>query len=206
MPSPAHTKIVVTGSLPGGEIFTFGWAYRGAAGNQATLDAEVAAVYDKVATPGATATTLRSLLAPSSSYQKITGYSYQANATAADLVSERAWAAAGTGGGLHPNQVALVATLRTALAGRRNRGRIYLCATGAELAANGQLTSPTATEVATAVVDMFAVSDIPPGPIVISRVAGTAQDVDRVSVDSRMDIIRGRASSEAPTSVATVNI
>lgn len=72
----------------------------------------------------------------------------------------------------------------------------------------GQLTLATCTQIAQSVADSFAaVAAIGGGqPVVVSRVAGTFENITGISVDSRMDVQRRRANQETILFVANRSV
>lgn len=187
------SRVVLSGHLAGGEIFQTGFYIAGAPVDQATTQGIADGFASNwVASAGDAA---RSILAGSSGYDKVTVYSYVAAGPApASFVGEAALVGVGTGGGQLPNQIALVATLLTGAAGRRNRGRMYLPANGMPLTGHQALLS-LATSVATGMVAIFSQFD-DAGVVVVSGVAGTARRVTSVRVDTRPDVQRRRAGKQ----------
>jgi hypothetical protein len=108
---------------------------------------------------------------------------------------------AGTGGGLHPNYVALVVTLRTASAGRSHRGRVYLPATGVPISAStGRINTnaqPYADGIAAFLTglgpdDVGFPGDPASHAVVVSRTTAVASNITSVSIDDKPDTQRGR--------------
>lgn len=203
VPTPAHVRINIIGTLPGNEVFAFGFDSLGEAGNQTTLDANTAAVKTYLQGSTGSVLDLKSLLNNLSAFTQVKGYSYGAGATSASFISTQFLNVAGTGTIIHPNQVALVASLRSVTAGRRSRGRMYLPANGIPLAGQAQVNNAVVTAVATAVKDLLKAQGSAIDPVVISRVAQAAYPVRQVVVDSRLDTQRGRANKQASLFVGT---
>lgn len=102
------------------------------------------------------------------------------------------------GGGYHPTQVSLVASLLTGLPGRSYRGRMYLPFTGATLENDNQASLTDITAMATGVKNLIAdvntlTTTTGPGDVVIAGSAGNIP-VTSVRVDSECDIQRRRAN------------
>lgn len=193
MARPANlSKTVLSGFLAGGEIFQTGFWNPGA-----LITEEIAqAAADSFAASwnGGTNVPFLDLLSPDSGYDKVTVYSYPNPTGPAELSAEAALTGNGRNTSQHPDQCCVVVTLLTGKAGRRNRGRMFLPANGMPLTSH-QLTLVQAQNVAdgwTALIEdtqTFA-------PVVVSQVAGTANDVTSVRVDTRIDIQRRRANSQ----------
>lgn len=203
MPAPAHVHMVLSGTLKTGEIFAVGWDTLGEAGNQATLDQAVGTVIAFMTTVSADRAVLLNLLNPTDKYTKVTGYSYAAGAPTASLVSSLPLNVAGTGGGNNPNQLAIVATLRTAIPSRRTRGRMFMPATGIAVGAGALMTAPTPAELAHAVASLINTQGQDIAPVVISRAGGLGTPITAVSVDNKVDTQRRRANKVVATVVAT---
>jgi hypothetical protein len=203
MPKPAHVHIVIGGKLFGGEIFATGFDLAGAAADQAELNTLVDNVANILGGVTAPAITFQRLLANGESIESVKGYSYAAAATAAALVAENLTHVAGAGGNPMPNQVALVATLRTAVPSRRTRGRMYLPANGSTVTAVGQLNVPAPSDVAEMVATLINVSSATHAPVVVSGAGNVATPITSVSVDTRFDVQRRRANREAATAEAS---
>jgi len=106
----------------------------------------------------------------------------------------------GTGTSNHPMYVALVVTTQTGRAGRRNRGRMYLPATGATMASAGLFSSTQRDSVVdTLAARLSAVNALSDTATVavISSVGTTAHPILTVSADQRPDIQRRRANRQA---------
>jgi hypothetical protein len=196
-------KVVVNGYLRGGEVWSSGFAISGEAGNLATLQdiADAAADYLGTGTGGSGA--LLDCMDPNSGYTDVTCYSYAPAATSSDKQATSILSAAGTGDGSCSNQTALVATLRTADASRRGRGRMYWPGTGLQLGNTGNVTGPSLQSFADGIAGLLQAAGDDGAPIVISRVGLTANDITTVSVDSRPDVQRGRADKQTVTSRVT---
>lgn len=193
-----YSRTVFHGTLENGEIFQWGfWA------SEAPSDAAAANTQADAARDAFAATTSgsvpRTLLSTGSAYTGVRVYSYPNGGPDAEYVGESTITGqAGAGTGSLPNQVCVVATLLTGLAGRRNRGRIFLPCNSSSLA-NGQLSSSITGGIQAWVASFVGAinSAYDPGKVVVlSQVAGSASNVTEISVDSRLDIQRRRADRE----------
>lgn len=212
MPRPAfHLKVNLTGTLVNGEEFQTGFwvAYTLPAFTQAELQSFA----DDVATAfTANSAGIRNLLSSTSEYGEVRVYEYTAAGPAPATkiaVADLSLAGTGSGAGLLPNQVALVATLRTALVGRRYRGRMYFPANASVLVAH-QFSQAQIDAVASDVATFFgAVNDIDshePRVSVVSGVGSTSVPVTGIGVDSRADVQRRRAEQETELRQAETSV
>jgi len=201
MPRPtSSTRIVISGSLPGGEAFAWGFWL-----NEAPVDNTVAA-----GAAAAIASAFQSDLLPAlsgfissdCSYDRLDLYGYN-SPTGPASTQANSTIASGTGvgsGSSHPLQVGMVCSLHTERPGRRGRGRMYFPVTALTLTAH-QATQSHIDGVTAAVAAFFHSVNISVpvnGQVsVISQVDGLAYPVTAVSADSRLDIQRRRAQGEA---------
>ena len=197
MTTPAHLHFVLSGTLSSGEVFATGFDLQQEASDQADLNAHVATVKALLDASNPTTIALQRLLAPGSSWTSVRAYSYAAGALAASFVAEGIIALAGAGTTAMPNQVSLVATLKTAVPSRRTRGRMFLPANGARTDASGQLQSPSATEASFAVANIITAVGSTHPAVVLSKTGGLATLITSVNVDTRFDIQRRRADHQA---------
>lgn len=121
--------------------------------------------------------------------------------------------AAGTSTVTHPYQVGLVCSLRTALATRRGRGRMYLPLTGIPLSAGtGQYNGDEIPTIADAMqaffnaVNNLTVGGSPVGVVVASHADGLVQPVTHIIIDSIPDVQRRRANQLAASTTATRSV
>ena len=127
-------------------------------------------------------------------------YQYTGGATAT-YVGHHAVSIAGTGTSLNALQLARVATLRTARAGRRYRGRMYLPMTGL-LPGTAHLWDASASSlVITDLAGWFTQINAAHstfGDVIVMSSAGTAATpVTEVTSDQRPDVQRRRANSQS---------
>lgn len=202
MAIPNHARVSMVGTLPGSEVFSFGWSYSvSGTVDQAALDALVAGVKAAASVAGVV-TPLRNALGSNASYSKITAYYYLGGATAASLYSESVFAAAGLSGATHPNQTAMVVTTLTGLTGRQRRGRMFVPATGQTLDGASQVATSDLTAIVGALKSIVNGAPSSWSPVVISRVGSFASTITQLRVDSRLDVQRRRANKQVALSRA----
>lgn len=194
-------KISFLGALPGGESFATSFWISPTWSDQAGLNACLAAIKTHALAqflPGAT-----SILGSGGSYENVRAGFYPASAAHQELSGQLALGTTGTtgtGSAVHPNQISMVATLRTGLTGRSFRGRMYLPATGCSMTAStGLAATGVDSTVASAVASFFSACNAD-GAVGIVSVAssrvGVLTPVNRVGVDLRLDVQRRRANSQ----------
>jgi hypothetical protein len=194
-----YSRNVYSGTLRNGEEFAFGlWANEAPSSQAATQSQADAFAAEFVEDESATGNPL-SLIGSDTHFERVTTYSYLDTSGHATYIAESPLVVAGTSTGDQlPNQCALVVTLNTAHAGRRNRGRIYLPCTQATLVA-GQLAASAVGQVTLWWANYITALNGELGDqhiVVLSQVAGASNSVTSVRVDSRIDIQRRRAKSE----------
>lgn len=195
------------GKLPGGEIWNSGfWLDREniaestpLAMNQ--LASDVATAMTKATAPiGLMLVTRNVLWGAGTTFDGVRTYFYDGGTTAStvggfDLVAP----VVGAGAIVQPDQVAMVLTLRTDLAGRRSRGRMYLPANKAAIDASGNVDLANIQLIVDAASTSFGLLKVAPSQqlVVVSRVGGTKTPVTSLSMDTRPDIQRRRANKQA---------
>lgn len=128
-------------------------------------------------------------------------YGYPAGGTKASFVGsyELPAGVTGTGTTTLPNQVCLVLTLNTGLAGRSHRGRMYIPISKATLDGTSELTSQLLTDFVTTWRTFF--SDVNASDtgqiVVVSQHLGAFFPLSSVKADSRLDIQRRRANQQS---------
>lgn len=210
MSYPVDTaRVVLRGTLSGGEIFETGFGVL-AAGitSEALADSYASSIAGIFAGTGSSS--WMNALDNGSHLTEVRVYGYPTGGSTATYVGAATVAATdGLSTGHLPDQTCLVLTLRTGLSGRRNRGRMYLPFTGATVTTGNLFTN---TQVS-AVVSMFgarlsavnALSDTAT-VAVISTVGTTAHPVLTVTADQRPDVQRRRANRQAVGSVSTAAV
>lgn len=207
MPIPAGVgRIVLVGTLRGGEIFNTGWWGQGDlfstdAGCQTQADSVVASLgtseFSGLWTNIADTATI---------INKVMVYGYPEGGPHASVMAESPTHKVGGGPAALPLQCCLVATTLTGSPGRSNRGRIYWPVTGANVGTDNQLSEAITQQVATVTYALLAPGEgSGPGPIVVSQKHGTFKPITSIRVDSRVDIQRRRAAKEAATYIKTVS-
>jgi hypothetical protein len=191
-------KVVFGGSLPTPEKFAFSfWLGSTPITTQAaanTLATDIVTAFASTAKANVLA-----YLMNSGSYDNVKVYCYPVGGPTASVIGQ-ATIASGAGTGTsnpHPLQCAIVVSLRTSFAGRRNRGRLYLPLTSVALTAH-QLTSSQCADIAGAMAAFFnslnANSSYGDVSIVSQVGTGLVTKVSSVIVDSRVDVQRRRAN------------
>lgn len=143
------TRYVIGGTLAGGERFSFG--FYGAAIDAGTTMQAVAdgVVVNSLFT--AFIAQAKVALNTASAYTTVTTYRYGSGRAAIDTGSAAIASGTGTGASIHPNQTAMCVTLRTALANRRGRGRVFLPANGASMSVAPLFNSALVTPIINAI-------------------------------------------------------
>ena len=210
-----YSRSTFYGHLPGGEIFNWSlWANeapadQGATQAQATAFAtEFQSLTD---TPGAADLPLTKLIGSDAGYDGVRVYSYNSAGGRAQFVADAAITRPGSSSASAtlPNQCSVVCTLKTAVAGRRSTGRIYVPVTKYGLASGGQFDSSTPAAIANFISHLITRlnSHIATQHIgVLSQTAGTFQSANAVKVDSKVDIQRRRANHQGAQVSATITI
>lgn len=112
----------------------------------------------------------------------------------------------------HPYQVGIVCSLRTAVAGRRTRGRMYLPLTAIPVtASSGQYAAEPNLVASVMATFLSSCNDVPLGAVtakvvVASHAAGITTLVNAVRVDSIPDIQRRRANGLTASTVANASV
>lgn len=203
-------RIVITGHLSTNEIFaTSFWTQGNIPGSQALANVFAANVASLFAVRPLGQ--VKFMLDSASGYDSVKTYHYPTGGPAATYLGIAAIAGgtgAGTGTSL-PLQGAIVASLRTQLAGRSHRGRMYFPCV-AETLTNHQLGSARTNTLAPDVAGFF--SDVKANgsvgiPVIVSQVGGGSYTpITSVIVDSRLDIQRRRANKQVASFSVTSNV
>lgn len=198
-------RLVFTGKLPGGEIFSTGMSgiYSTPPSSQAAFQDDC----DSMRSAGTDYTSfvsgLCALNRPSFSITDFTGYFYASFPGPATYQSHAPVPGApGTASSAAmPDQCCLVCTLLTGAPGRRNRGRMYLPLGAATLDTNAELDTSVPIGGATAVAHLArALNASPLGLVasVVSSVGSTSRPITDIGSDTRVDIQRRRANHQGP--------
>jgi hypothetical protein len=192
------TRVSIIGTGPGSEVFdTSFWLVGDAPLNSAGANAIAASVV--TAWNANAANAWKTCLATTQQFTEVRVYGYKNGGPTAQAIGTAA-ITGGTGTGANKNalQVCMVVSLRTLFAGRRNRGRMYLPATGLTPSSAHDFSSTNVTNVATGTAAFFtALNALPAAYIVgvVSQVgAGATNGVTSVYVDGKPDIQRRRAN------------
>lgn len=197
-------RIVLRGVMPGGEIFETGfWMTGTGVASEATANALaeiIAGTLNSSDASGAMRISSVALWKASVSWTEVRVYAYNGG-TAAAWIGSFILTPARTGtssGAVLSNQTSMCLSLRTGLAGRRNRGRMYLPVNGLALDLDGQWTVAQVGPIAAAWAQAF--TDINASDtgkiVVVSSVGSTAHQVTSVIIDTRPDVIRRRANQQ----------
>lgn len=216
MPYPAgSTRINLSGTLPGGEIWASGfWLFDTQVGSEDEANTLAEAIANILNASnfgyGAMALYVAGHFNTQSAWTTVTVYHYAAGGTVATYIGRFDLSPATVGNGPRPlpNQCTLVLSLRSGYNGRRNRGRMYLPLTSATLEASGQIDSGTLQQLVplwAAGFDQIRSQGL--GHLsVVSAVGSTDRIITEILMDSRVDIQRRRANSEGVESRVTATL
>lgn len=209
MAIPAGTiKVVLSGTLNGGEIWETGfWLSGPANATAAELNALAKLVADEmtIASPaGGIAALMGHFADGKCAFTEVRTYLYQGGTTASVIgtytVPQTA-TTVGVGSPKQPDQCCIVLTLRSDLAGRRHRGRMYLPVQGATLGTDGEVAKSETDTVTAAFARSFDAIGKPGSALaIVSQVGvGDVTLVSSVTMDTRLDIQRRRANRQVIT-------
>lgn len=213
MPAPSINgyKVSLTGTRAGGEEWSTGfWTVPVALVDDPT-QAELNAYADALWALWSTAwTSLKPVASVNTKPTKLKVNFYPASSLVSTMTSESgSELGPGTSAAPHPYQCAVVCSLRTALSGRRGRGRMYLPCDGASMAIAGQYSSGVPPLVATAMQTFFDDVNLEEPSAATAAVLAVRSEADgayhvvnRIIVDSIPDIQRRRVNQLAATTVA----
>lgn len=193
------TRCVINGQALNQEIFQTGfWLIDNAPVNQAAATDLATQLVLSAATdliPQA-----KTLITNGSSYLGLTVYAYPSGGTQSQYIGQANFASpvVGTASAQMPLQVSMCVTLLTGVAGRTNRGRMFLPANGAPLNLS-QFTTTQVDSVCLAVATFIKNWNSAHGAAfgnigVVSSTRGSSRKMTAVKVDSRPDIQRRRAN------------
>lgn len=212
---PAGTqRIILHGSLPGGEEWETGFWMNDTGVTDASLANALANIIAGTITAsdesGAIANMAGTVWSAYTTFESVRVYGYTGGSNKAAFVGEYVLPTPvnGSGNAQLPNQCAIVLTMRTALAGRQHRGRMYLPISLMGPSPSAQLTQPQAAAIAETWATFFSdVNRSSTGQIVVvSSVGSAATPLSAVSVDTRIDIQRSRAKQQAIVGKSTVSV
>lgn len=210
MPNPpaASCRVVLTGSLGGGEVFAWGFWLN--TDSVITTQADADAIANAVKSAfNASVAPFVNALGTTDSYQGITCYFY--GASGLSVKSQVTNTQVGVGSQSHPLQSCVVLSLRSATLTGRGRGRCFVPYTGGSLT-NHQLTAAQAAALAGAAATMFNTLNTTPVAghalqvVVYSVADGNTKRINQIVVDSRPDTQRRRALQETVTAVASAGV
>jgi hypothetical protein len=214
MPAAGLVKIVLEGTLVGGEIWETGfWMTDTGVDDSGTASAQAEIIWGTLTSTddsGAMRLTALHLWDAEVQFTTVRVYAYTGGPKAT-YVGEYIGPAPLTGGapgGPHPHQVAACMTTLTGLAGRSHRGRMYFPATGAQLDNGGQFvhfsTDTVVAGWAKAFTDINA-SDA--GKVVLySRTLEAHWPIKTLRLDSKPDVQRRRANRLQATFQVTAQV
>lgn len=204
------TRIVLSGTLPNGEIWSTGFFMSNVTATSpaqlSILAQHVATVLYDGATPNGMFSVMTKLCNSQTTWTTTTAYYYGAGGNKSTMIGSYTWPTAKVGSLQNgvPEQCAVVISLRTALAGRSHRGRMYMPATGASLQLDGQLISTVVDELAAGWAHAFL--QLMDGTVhnvgIVSDVQSTYTPIFSVKVDSKIDTMRSRSKSASVDHVA----
>lgn len=203
------TRVALQGVIGTSEIFETGFWMRGLiVPDNAAANTFCEALSTALLAQTSAMTKVKSIMNNVTRFTKIRSYTY-ASGFPATAIGEADFAASGTGSTPSPWQMSIVATLRTGLAGRQNRGRMYFPATGIGVGTNGYLSGGIDVDLAPAVAQLLdAANDVETlaSVVVVSQTATAAHPVTAVSVDNKPDIQRRRANKLIATSTTSADL
>jgi hypothetical protein len=214
MPIPAGTsRLVLSGTLPGGEIWASGFAsdYHAASQDEANTFANSVFGIWKDTTSGKVGNLMQShWMGTTTTMDRCTIYSYSDTTGKASIIGvSNSPGITGTSTSKNVDPTAVVVTLLTHYAGASHRGRMYLPATGANIGTDGLFVAPDPGNLCAAVAVALKASAAALGaffPVVVSRHLGTYATVYSCQVDQRPDSQRRRANRQNRGTRSTTTI
>ena len=206
-------RVTFGGALPAGERWQSGfWTHGETPTDNATANA-LADLWDGQLTSTDSSgplNAMETMMTAGITLDFVRVYCYPTGGTTATVIGEHASSWHGTAAAqTQPNQCALVVSMRTGLAGRRHRGRMYIPVNGVATMTNSQVPSSQCDDAAAAwglcFSDWNASGDN--GTVVVVSQTGTLfAPVTQLIIDSRMDIQRRRANQQSIAHQATVTV
>jgi hypothetical protein len=194
------TKVVLRGTLAGGEIFETGfWLSGTAIASEADANAFCATLSDFLADGSTIQADLAAVMDSASHMTQVRSYTYTGTSTAT-YVGSADCVFAGTSASHAALQQCVVLTLNTGLSGRRNRGRMYWPATGLVTTADGCWGGSAWANLADAFYAVFSSSGAIGAlsiAVVVSQTGTTSHPITTIKVDNKPDIQRRRANKLA---------
>lgn len=208
----AAFKVVIRGSIGSVQAWSTGFWFKGTV-DIGTLDvAQIAGAIQPLVEAWATA--IHGYWTPTTQYEGLDVYYYPATGTVATEVGHASPSSPVVGvssTAAMPTYVSAVHSLKTLNVGRSYRGRAYVPTTNMPLAASGQMDNSTCVALATAfrdilsgvnALDLTASGVTGPTCVVASFTKGLTTPVNRVTVDSLMDVQHRREDSFGPAHTA----
>lgn len=179
----------VQGTLPMGEVFTWGWWIR-RGGDQGASAAVQAADILADSDFRALVTQARALASPQTAYVSLKVDRYGPGGRVDDVATVGLGSVAGPGTAttFHPSYTAFCITLRDGTSGASHRNRFYVPVTGFGLASSGLMNLADAQ----GVVDVAAAYLVAGTAVVLSPKLGSSAAVTVVTADTKLDTQRGR--------------
>lgn len=181
-----YTRVVTSGGLPGSERWSVGFYLPNGTGTAQDL-AETLANSSSAYRTALNA--IANINRPQVTFTRITTYRYTGGGSASEVGSAPITGlAGGSTDQAHPNQTALVTTLRTAIQTGRGRGRLYWPALALRVGDDGLVAVAGIQPVVNAMSTFLIAS----GAVVVSTAAGAAHPITRVDADRQLDTMNSR--------------
>lgn len=184
------TRLTLSGALSTGEIWASSWWETGR--TPADCDDVAAAAIVGAASFTILSASARALMSTTDTLGALDLYHYTGG-SGATTHGHATIGSAGTGANNHPKQIAAVMTLRTALATRSGRGRMYFPATGVTVAGTGLMNAAAVDSLVDALRSVFTVhvaGGFP--PVVLSQTTSSSQPIKTIDADYVPDTQRRR--------------
>lgn len=189
------------GTLDGGEIWQTSVWQNGRDASEVAGTVASDLVNNSAFTP--VKTQILAMLGPGDTFQGLNMYHY-GGGSGADAQSSGTNAGNGTGTVDHPAQICAVLTLKTAVAGRSGRGRMYWPATGVPMIAGNQMTHSNIDNMVDFLAQYFTDSTSAGFPfVVLSQKLGTSASITSVEADYIADTQRRRRNKLTSTRHST---
>lgn len=210
--APGTVKIILGGTIVGGEQFAHGYQVLVDPGMGQTDLTKLVGEATGALTGSFLVTATKALFSTLTVYQSVRAYLYTGGSSAAKVAENLTLNIAGTGvGGSLPPQIATVVSIESGVPGRSNRGRSYLPPlANAVLQANSQLASSACTQLANSfaamLTSMNAVTDPDCTVVIGSSTKGATVPVNAVRVDSILDTQRRRRNKIVPAASISASV
>jgi hypothetical protein len=204
-------RVVMSGQLPGGELWNTGYWIDHAPVDNADANAKANTLWGIWTdnTAGKPWNELRQHWFHNAvGFERLTVYGYSDTSGHASHIGVKTGTLVGSSLGHSPDQMAVVASLRTEFAGARRRGRMYFPALGHDIGTASQFDGGQTSALCTAIAGAFAASNTAIGfpAVVISFLTGDLNEITQVKIDQRPDIQRRRANRQARGTSYTVDV